>query len=254
MFQDKKIVCVIPARLRSTRFPEKMLASLCGKPLIERTWEAALLVPHFDRVVLAVDDERVARVVEGFQGEYFMTSVSCPSGTDRLVELVTKGQIDGDIFVNWQGDEPFITKTIVEDLLMTCASPFVDIWTLKSRMREEDAHNPHICKVVCSAQNRALYFSRYPIPYMRDEGGTRTLWKHIGMYAYTKKTLQSLQGLSACMIEQAEQLEQLRFLYEGFVMHVQETKEEVFGIDIPEHLERAEALLQTMRGVYVHGV
>ncbi len=242
----KKITCVIPARLQSSRFPRKILASLGGKPLIQRVWEAAKEVSLFDSVVIAVDAEETAEIVRSFGGEALMTSPDCTSGTARLVELKTKGLIEGDIFVNWQGDEPFINQTMIADLLQSVQEDTAGIWTLKKRCGHSDVHSPHIAKVVSDHEGFALYFSRSPIPFYRDiqAKDQHVYFKHVGIYAFTGNALDKLQNLPYCYLEQAEMLEQLSFLYHGLKIKVHETQHEVLGIDLPHQLAMAESILQ----------
>jgi 3-deoxy-D-manno-octulosonate cytidylyltransferase len=235
----KKIACVIPARLQSTRFPRKILAPLHNKPLIQWVWEAAQSVPLFDSVTVAVDAEETARIVQAFGGQPMMTSVDCPSGTMRVCELIEKNQIDADIFVCWQGDEPFLHETMIAELLQTAQTDGADVWTLKKRVSDlKEIHSPHVAKVVTDAEGNALYFSRSPIPYHRDMKEV-VYYKHIGIYAYTKNALKKLAHLPLSYLSDAEQLEQLNFLYHGLKIRVHETEHEGFGVDIPEHLEKA---------------
>ncbi len=239
----KKIACVIPARLKSTRFPHKVLSLLQGKPLVQWVWEAARSVPFFDSVTIAVDAEETAATVRGFGGEYLMTSESCPSGTMRLCELLSHQKIEGDIFVCWQADEPFLHEEMIENLLQSASQDSADVWTLKKRLtNSEDINSPHIPKVVTDVHGYALYFSRSPIPYHRDLLET-VYYKHIGIYAYTKKALLHLANTPSCHLAEAEQLEQLNFLYHGLKVRVHETAFEGFGIDIPDHLDKASAFL-----------
>lgn len=235
----KKIACVIPARLKSTRFPRKILALLHGKPLLQHVWEAARSVPLFDSVTIAVDAEEVAHLVHSFGGKWLMTSEGCPSGTMRLCELLSHQQLPGDIFVCWQADEPFLHEKMIADLLQSSLTDGADVWTLKKKLkRQEDIDSPHVVKVVTNGEGFALYFSRSPIPYHRDIIEA-TYYKHIGIYAYTREALAELANTPSCQLAEAEQLEQLNFLYRGLKVRVHETQFEGFGIDIPEHLERA---------------
>lgn len=240
----KKIACVIPARLKSTRFPRKILALLHDKPLIQWVWEAAKTVPAFDSVTIAVDADETAHLVHSFGGQAIMTSEQCPSGTMRLAELLQRKKIDADIFVCWQGDEPFLHEKMINELLQTAQTDSADVWTLKKKIVEpNDICSPHVCKVVTDENGYALYFSRSPIPYHRDL--KETLYhKHIGIYAYTKETLHRLLQLPISHLAEAEQLEQLNFLYHGLKVRVHETSYEGFGIDIPQHLEKAHLLTQ----------
>ena len=245
MIGSKKIACVIPARLNSSRFPKKILSTLLGKPLLQRVWEKALSVDYFDRVVFAIDSQETASLIDSFQGEYIFTEISCESGTDRLIELMQKEKIKADIWVNWQADEPFICKQMVDDLLQTCEADDCDVWTLKKEITlSEEIRSPHIVKVVSDEKGEALYFSRSPIPYHRDTTSkSPTYFKHIGMYAYTEQALEKLAKLEPCELELTEKLEQLRFLYHRLSVRVHKTKHEVFGIDLPEHLALAESKL-----------
>lgn len=245
---NKKIACVIPARLKSVRFPGKMLARLKNKPLLQWVWEGARKVSFFSEVVFAIDAEETAQLIQSFNGKYFMTSEQCTNGTERLIELLNRGLIDADIWVNWQGDEPFIQEQMIRDLLQTCESDDSDVWTLKKKIvKIEEATNPQIAKVVCDHRGDALYFSRSQIPYYRDitDPSRKHFYKHVGLYAFTPQSLKKISHLHPCAIEVAEQLEQLRFLYHGLRIRVHETQYEVLGIDLPEHLALAEAYLNS---------
>lgn len=238
-----KVACIIPARLQSTRFPRKMLATLANKPLLQWVWESASKVPLFDEVVFAVDSEEIAQLVRSFGAKCFLTSVSCANGTERLIELQERKLVQADIWVNWQGDEPFINEQMIRDLLQSCRDES-DVWTLKKRIvNPHEIISPQFAKVVCDDQGNALYFSRSPIPYYRD-AGEKTYYKHVGLYAFTADSLRKISKLKPCEIEVAEQLEQLRFLYHGLRVRVHETQHEVIGIDLPEHLALAEARLE----------
>ncbi|HEX2579638.1 MAG TPA: 3-deoxy-manno-octulosonate cytidylyltransferase [Rhabdochlamydiaceae bacterium] len=241
----RKIACVIPARLNSTRFPRKILALLHDKPLIQWVWEAAKSIPFFNSVTIAVDNEETADLVRAFGAHAIMTKESCPSGTMRLGELLHRKKIDADIFVCWQSDEPFLHQHLIGELLQTAQSETADVWTLKKKITQtEDVLSPHVCKVVTDQDGYALYFSRYPIPFYRDMKET-IYYKHIGIYAYTKEALSRLIELPTSHLAEAEQLEQLNFLYHGLKVRVHETTHEGFGIDIPAHLEQAHVLAST---------
>ncbi len=246
MLGSQTIACVIPARLASTRFPRKMLASIAGKPILQWVFESASAASFFDKIVFAVDDKEVADLVQSFGGTSLMTSVNCLTGTDRLCELERKKLVDADVFVNWQGDEPFIQKEMILSLLQSVDDQSCDLWTLKKRLiNQEDIESPNVVKVVCDKDDRALYFSRSTIPYYRDPNAKdRIYYKHIGIYAYRRRALQKIGGLSPAYIELAESLEQLRFLYNGLSMKAHETTFEVLGIDLPEHIAKAEAYLK----------
>lgn len=255
MENKRKTVCVIPARLMSTRFPGKMLTYLAGKPLLERVWSAAVATKLFDEIVIAGDDQKIADLVAGFNGRYVATSPECASGTDRLIEVMKKGVITGDVWVNWQGDEPFITGDMIQALLQTTDDTRDDMWTLKKRITV--AHNitaPNIAKVVCDAEGYAMYFSRSQIPFVRDSNDYDALvklgiyYKHVGIYAYRPATLERIAGMKQTVCEDAEKLEQLRFLHYGVRIRVHETEKEVVGIDTPQDLAQAEAIFRQKNG------
>lgn len=251
MIEGKRIVCVIPARLKSTRLPKKMLSMLGGKPLLQWVWEKASSISIFDEVAFAVDSKEVANCVSQIPAPYWMTSEKCPSGTDRLVEIHQAKKMTGDIWVNWQGDEPFITEGMIYELLQSCKEQDVDIWTLRKKILDlNEIANPHIAKVVCNEKGNALYFSRSPIPYYRDPTPdlNKTVYKHVGLYAFTSNALDKISSLNCCDLEIAEQLEQLRFLYHGLTIRAHVTEQEVFGIDLPEHLVKAEHYIKNLFG------
>lgn len=243
MIGSKKVTCVIPARLASSRFPKKMLQLLRGKPLIAWVYKRAQKVSLFDDLVIATDSEEIQTVAKSFGAKALLTAPSCLSGTERLLELYNTKQISGDLFVNWQGDEPFVQEEMIATLLQTADHDSADVWTLKKKITEErEITSPHTPKVVCNREDYALYFSRSTIPHTFGSY-TPTYFKHIGMYAYQEKALQRLTTLKPCPIEQAENLEQLRFLFAGMRVQVHETPHSVQGIDLPEHLALAEKLV-----------
>ncbi|NGX37485.1 MAG: 3-deoxy-manno-octulosonate cytidylyltransferase [Chlamydiae bacterium] len=238
---SKKVACVIPARLASTRFPRKVLAPLGGKPLIQWAYEGAMKTGLFDQVVLAVDCIELLEAAKAFGGEAILTDPNCQSGTDRLVELDQKKKLQADIWVNWQGDEPFITKEMIETLLQSTGEPGEEIWTLKRKIdKPEEITSQNVVKVVCDQSKRALYFSRNPIP-----ANEKNIYKHIGIYAYSADALKRIASLEPSPLEKAEKLEQLRFLDNGMSIHVHETYQEIFGIDTKEELALAESLCYT---------
>jgi len=234
-----KIVCVIPARIGSSRFPKKVLSMLGEKPMLQWVWEAASSVDVFDDIAFAIDDVETARLIDSFEGKHFMTCEGCLSGTDRLIELQKTQKMQGDIWVNWQGDEPFIHEEMIGDLLQSTDQD-CDIWTLKKEIKKElDIEDPNVVKVVTDFHNKALYFSRSPIPYDRDGLDDVTCYKHIGIYAYTGKALEKISNLKESSLERSEGLEQLRFLENGMKIEVHETSFETQGIDVPEDLAKA---------------
>jgi 3-deoxy-manno-octulosonate cytidylyltransferase (CMP-KDO synthetase) len=251
MWKGKKIVCVIPARLGSSRLPRKILAPIAGRPLIEWVWQAASQVACFDDLTFAIDDEETAKVIEAFGGRWLMTDKGCMSGTDRLVELQRRGAVQGDIWVNWQADGPFIREKTIHDLLTTCNEEGIDVWTLKKRIDDPALiQSPDVCKVVTDCQDCALYFSRAPIPFYRKviEGKEKVYYKHVGLYAYHERGLKAIGALAPAELELAEQLEQLRFLYNGLKVKLHETQAETLEIDTAAHLAEAERLMVNNNG------
>ena len=240
----QKVVCVIPARLASTRLPEKILRPLGSASMLEWVWRRAKNCPLFDEVCIALDDEKTAALVEGFGGRYVMTSKSCQSGTERLIEVMHKQHVDGDIWVNWQADEPFIHTLHIEELLTNKEDMEVDVWTLKTPcLSQEDFLSPHAVKVVCDKADKALYFSRAPIPYNCP---VEKAFIHVGLYAYRKHTLEKLGDVEPSMLQLEEQLEQLTFLYEGYTIQVATIAEAPLGVNTPEDLARAEEYVANM--------
>lgn len=243
MFKGKSIVCVIPARLASARLPRKMVALLNGKPLLQCTYEAALAIPYFDQVIAAVDSKELFDLVTQFGGKALLTDPNCQSGTERLIELQQMGKLTGDIWVNWQGDEPFITSEMIDILLQSCDNDEEEIWTLKRKIEnEQELASPSVVKVVCDAKGRALYFSRSLIPYLRDVSVPVSIFKHAGIYAFSQKALKKMAQFSPCELEQVEALEQLRFLYHGLKIQVHETTQEIIGVNTAEELLAAQRM------------
>ncbi len=247
---------VIPARYASSRFPGKPLADLAGKPMLQHVYERAC-ESEAVRVIIATDDERIAHVAQNFGAEVCMTSDDHPSGTDRLQEVVHKlGFYADDIVVNVQGDEPLIPPRIINQVAHNLmALPMAGIATLSEPIETVDALvNPNVVKVVTDHQGMALYFSRAPIPWPRDsfmsEVGRSTMpegfsWqRHIGLYAYRVKLLNDFVRWLPAPLEQTECLEQLRALWNGVGIHVDEADETPpAGVDTPEDLERIRQLL-----------
>lgn len=245
-----KFIAIIPARYASTRFPAKPLAMLGGKPIIQRVYERVASV--IDNTIVATDDERIKSAVEAFGGRVVMTSTHHRSGTDRCFEAYTIAGADSDVVINVQGDEPFIDPSQLRSLMACFDDPTTDIATLVKpftpEMGIEALRNPNSPKVVVGANHQALYFSRSVIPYLRgiDESewlSHHTFYKHIGLYAYRADVLRQISAMAPGHLEQAESLEQLRWLEAGLAIKVGETNIETIGIDTPEDLARAEAFL-----------
>jgi 3-deoxy-manno-octulosonate cytidylyltransferase (CMP-KDO synthetase) len=234
-------IAAIPARFASTRFPGKPLAVLAGKTIIHRVYEAVANSGLFTTVLVATDDERIAAEVESFGGQIVMTRTDHPSGSDRIAEAVA--DIPGDIIVNVQGDEPFISAGPLTRLLEVFTDPSVQVASLMTPLTG-DPQNPNLVKVVTALNGDALYFSRCPIPHHRDTTGVGHLL-HIGVYAYRRETLLRMVKLSPTPLELTEKLEQLRLLENGIPIRMVETDYRGFGIDTPEDLDKAEARLRS---------
>jgi 3-deoxy-manno-octulosonate cytidylyltransferase (CMP-KDO synthetase) len=235
------VLGVIPARLASTRLSRKVLRIIAGKPMLAWVYEAAKACPQLNRVLIATDSEEVADLCRQNDFPFQLTSPDLPSGTDRLHAVAQL--VPADIYVNIQGDEPLLKPEHLTALLRPFAQPHVEVSTLKVLCTPENIANPNAVKVVTAADGRALYFSRATIPYDRD-GISPPYWKHIGLYAYRKSTLNRFPTLPTSLLEQTERLEQLRFLENGISIHVEPTDFDTIGVDTEEDLKRVEALLR----------
>jgi 3-deoxy-manno-octulosonate cytidylyltransferase (CMP-KDO synthetase) len=253
------IVAIIPARFASTRLPGKPLSDIHGKTLIERVHARASAARLPDRVLVATDDERVAATVRGFGGEAVLTSPLHRTGTDRLAEAA--GKIEAEIVVNVQGDEPLLdpagVDAAVEALLGDSGLPMSTLSLPLGGVEEMLA--PSVVKVVTDARGDALYFSRSPIPYVRDAGGPKAgaaaavarglVRKHVGLYAYRRDALLRFASLPPCPLEEAEGLEQLRAVFHGVRIRVVPREgEQSIAVDTPDDLERVRALLAPGKG------
>lgn len=234
------VVGVIPARYASTRFPGKPLADLGRKPLIQWTWEAAKRCSTLDRVIVATDDARIAAAVRAFGGDVAMTRADHPSGTDRLAEVARA--LDADIIVNIQGDEPFLKPETVDAIVRPLLEdPTLEMSTACVLATDaDDVNDPNVVKAVVDSNGNALYFSRLPIPYLRDaHKGPVTRRLHLGLYAYRRDFLLQFASWPPTPLEQAESLEQLRALEHGAPVRVVDVPERALGVDTPADLERA---------------
>jgi 3-deoxy-manno-octulosonate cytidylyltransferase (CMP-KDO synthetase) len=240
------IVAIIPARYASTRFPGKPLAQIKGKTMIQRVYEQARLA--LENVYVATDDERIYNEVIRFQGNVVMTSSNHESGTDRLaeaIELIEKQHRNSfDIVINVQGDEPFIQPEQIDELINCFNDPTTDIATLvKEASNNEEIFNPNIPKVVISNTYEALYFSRSPIPYIRNKDQKEWFQqypfkKHLGMYGYRKQVLKEITKLEPSPLEKAESLEQNRWLENGYKIKTALTKYKNHPVDTPDDLNK----------------
>lgn len=236
-----RIAIIIPARFGSTRLPGKPLADIAGKPMIQHVYERACEVARAQVVVVATDDGRVAEAVRGFGGECVMTSPDHPSGTDRLAEVM--GQVEADIYINLQGDEPLVRPADIDALAAgMLADASVQVGTLCHSIEATEAGNPNAVKVVLAGNGDALYFSRSPIPYPRD-GEQAYYLKHVGVYAYRREVLTEYGSLPQPMLEHAEKLEQLRLLAAGYRIRAFKVEPTGPGVDTPECLEQVRAIM-----------
>lgn len=246
----QSIITIIPARYASTRFPGKPLANLLGKPMIQYVVEQAQTIGS--RIVVATDDKRIYDCVTSLGTEAVMTSAEHKTGTDRCIEayeLIGRGE---EIMLNLQGDEPFIQREQISTLLEAFTDERTEIATLAEPFAtgasDAELHNPNIVKLVRGTLGQALYFSRSVIPYQRAHSNQlclhHTYYKHIGLYAFRTSILADLKQLPTDPLEQAESLEQLRWLSAGYKIGVRTTNLSTIGIDTPEDLERACELLR----------
>ncbi|MFZ1083840.1 MAG: 3-deoxy-manno-octulosonate cytidylyltransferase [Terracidiphilus sp.] len=237
-----RIAGVIPARLSSTRLSRKVLRPIAGRPMVEWVWRAATASGLMDPVVVATDSDEVAGVCRGRGIPVVMTSADCPSGSDRVRQAGR--QIDADILVNIQGDEPTLTPEFFPPLLKLFDRPEVEVATLAVRCPAEEIADPNAVKVVTALDGRALYFSRATIPFDRDKSGATGYRKHLGIYAYRRAALERFAALPPSPLELTERLEQLRLLENGIALYVAEAPADTIGVDTEADLLRAEAVLR----------
>ena len=239
-----KIVGVIPARLGSTRFPEKVLKLIAGKAMIQHVWERALCAKSLSDLIVACDDVRVRDCVMSFGGKAVMTRVDHPNGTSRIGEIAQG--VEADIFINIQGDEPLMNPANIDALAAVFnQAPGLQAATLAVPKTDSEGYrNPNVVKAVCDAEGNALYFSRAMVPYDRDGAGIAYL-KHLGIYAYRRDFLMEFIRWDAGKLEQIEKLEQLRILERGVKMRVVLTQSDSPGVDTPEDLETVQRILKT---------
>ncbi|MGI8906099.1 MAG: 3-deoxy-manno-octulosonate cytidylyltransferase [Candidatus Sumerlaeaceae bacterium] len=241
------IIGVIPSRFASTRLPGKPLIELAGKPLVQWVWEAAKRCQRLDNVLVATDDERIAAACRAFGADVVMTPAECPSGTDRI-SAALEGR-DADVVVNIQGDEPLMEPATVDACVAALVgNPGAAVSSAMTRIdTREDYLASHVVKVVVSETGRALYFSRAPIPdssrLTAGEQQSLVAYKHLGLYVYRRAALEQFIKLRPSRYEQAEKLEQLRFLEAGFHIQMVEVESGSVGVDTPEDVEKVEKLL-----------
>lgn len=234
-------VGIIPARYASTRLPGKPLADINGKPMIQWVYENSIK-SNLDRVVVATDNELVFNAVKNFGGEVMMTSKDHLNGSSRLAEVASK--IEADIIVNIQGDEPLISGKVIDKVLEAFDGKETKMATLKTKLElKEDIENPNTVKVITDRNDDAIYFSRTPLPYMREDI-PMDFYKHIGIYGYTKEFLLNYIKMEPTKLELAESLEQLRVIENGYKIKVYEISENLVGVDTQEDLEKVRKILK----------
>lgn len=240
-----KIIAVIPARYASSRFPAKLMQDLGGKTVITRTYQAAIATKLFDEVFVVTDSEIIFNEIISNNGKAIMSIKQHESGSDRIAEAIQN--LDVDIIVNVQGDEPFIDEISLKNLLETFKNDNSKKIDLASLMREisddDEINNPNNVKVVVDQNNFALYFSRSTIPYNRDKIAGVIYYQHVGIYAFRKQALLDFYLLPMKSLEATEKLEQLRYLEFGKRIKMVETKHVGIGIDTPEDLEKARKMV-----------
>jgi 3-deoxy-manno-octulosonate cytidylyltransferase (CMP-KDO synthetase) len=243
---SKKVVVVIPARYGSTRLPGKPLVSLAGQPMIQRVYERAKSAKSVHVVIVATDDDRIVEAVRAFGGQARMTRPDHRTGTERVAEVAA--HVEGDVFVNVQGDEPLLdpaaVDTAVEALL---EDEHTAVSTVATPIKTTaDIMDPNVVKVVLDFDDNALYFSRAPIPWVRDtKSGIQVRHrKHLGLYVFRRDALLEYPTLPQGELEKIEQLEQLRWMENGTKIRVAEVEHDAVSVDVPEDVARVEKLLQ----------
>jgi 3-deoxy-manno-octulosonate cytidylyltransferase (CMP-KDO synthetase) len=241
-------IAVIPARYSATRLPGKPLVPLAGKPMIQRVWERTRLAKRVTRVLIATDDERILKAAAGFGAEAVMTRAEHRSGTERVAEVAAGiPTSDDEVFVNVQGDEPLVEPDAIDTLVEAIESEEgVSVATLMVPIANpSDIMDPNIVKVVLDFDGNALYFSRAPIPWVRDRRVPvhAKHMKHLGLYAFRHAALLDFATLPTGDLERIEQLEQLRWMENGYKIRVAETQHDSVSVDVPEDVARVEKLL-----------
>jgi 3-deoxy-manno-octulosonate cytidylyltransferase (CMP-KDO synthetase) len=243
---DPQVVVVIPSRYASTRLPGKPLVNLAGKPMVQRVYERAKLAQTVHRVLVATDDQRIVDAVLAFGGEARMTRSDHRTGTERIAEVAAHEP--GDVFVNVQGDEPLIDPVAIDTAVAALLEdPPAQIATVTTPIRHAgDIMDPNVVKAVLDFDSNALYFSRAPVPWVRDTQQKVHVkyWKHLGLYVFLRDALLEYPTLPQGELEKIEQLEQLRWLENGWKIRVAEVEHDAVSVDVPEDVARVEKLLQ----------
>ncbi|SNS69387.1 3-deoxy-manno-octulosonate cytidylyltransferase (CMP-KDO synthetase) [Belliella buryatensis] len=239
------VSALIPARYASTRFPSKLVQALGGYSVIQRTYQSTLASGLFDQVIVVTDHQDIADQILAIDGQVIFSQKAHESGSDRIAEAAH--EIDTDIIVNVQGDEPFQDKSSLSALIAAFNDPHVDVASMMFEIDEKEAGNPNAVKVVIDKMSNALYFSRSPIPFNREKRDGLKYWKHIGIYAYRKELLMAFTSWEKSFLEETEMLEQLRLLEAGVKIKMVPTKHQAIAIDTAEDLEQARVFLKKSR-------
>jgi 3-deoxy-manno-octulosonate cytidylyltransferase (CMP-KDO synthetase) len=243
--KEQQIVAVIPSRYGSTRLPGKPLVSLNGKPMVQHVYERAKRASRVHRVIVATDDPRIVEAVKAFGGEARMTRTDHRTGTERIAEVAAHER--GDVFVNVQGDEPLIDPGAIDVAVAALLEePAAQIATVATAIRHAgDIMDPNVVKTVLDFDSNGLYFSRAPIPWVRDSKQDIHVkyWKHLGLYVFQRDALLEYPTLPQGELERIEQLEQLRWLENGWKIRVAEVEHDAVSVDVPEDVERVEKLM-----------
>lgn len=248
-----KVTVIIPARYGSSRFSGKPLAEVCGKPLIYHCYQSIARSKRIDRVIVATDDLRIQKSVEAFGGNAILTSTNLKTGTDRLSQVVAS--LDGEIFINVQGDEILLQSDFLDPLIdLFIKNTAIQMATYKREITSwKDLNNPNIVKVVTDLEGYALYFSRAPIPFLRDRSENqpfpgKSYFRHFGIYIYRKELLKRYSTWEESLLEQFEKLEQLRAMEHGVRIFVKETTGDSLRVDTPEDLEEVKKIIKGNHG------
>lgn len=244
-----KSIAIIPARYSSNRFPGKPLAEINGIPMIVLVWRNISTSKFVNRVLVATDDNRIANVLTKFNVPFVMTRQEIPTGTDRIYEAYKNLGEEFEIIINVQGDEPLLLGNDIDNLIECFDTNSFDVATFITQIEnEEELTNPNNVKVVLGNNNRAIYFSRSAVPYLRDVELNKWLlhndfWKHIGIYAYKNEALEFFVRCKQSNLELMEKLEQLRLLEHGFKFQCVPLNKKLVGVDTPDDLEKVKILL-----------
>ncbi|MBN1832971.1 MAG: 3-deoxy-manno-octulosonate cytidylyltransferase [Deltaproteobacteria bacterium] len=241
-----RVIAFIPSRYDSSRFPGKPMALIAGMPMIGHVCRRAMSCPEVSEVFVVTDDERIFQCVEELGGKAIMTEKRHRTGTDRIAEASQKMSLrEDDLIVNIQGDQPLFHPSAISDMIVPMKQdPTIPMSTLKYKIRDEtDIDNPNHVKVVTDSEGFALYFSRSPIPFIRDPESKVTYYKHLGFYAYRNDFLLEFATLPVGELESSEKLEQLRVLECGFKIKVVETAFDSVEVDTPADIMKAEAMI-----------